>query len=68
MMKGVQVVAVTDGEITRGYCSHWVCQISFDEPIVMASCSRKHDTHPLIVATGRFAVSILAADQVEVGQ
>ena len=68
MMKGVQVVAATDGTTTRGYCSHWVCQISFDEPIVLASCSRKHDTHPLIVQTGRFAVSILAADQVEIGQ
>ena len=68
MMKGVQVVAATNGELTRGYCSHWVCQISFEEPIVLASCSRKHDTHPLIVQTRRFAVSILAADQVDVGQ
>ena len=68
MMKGVQVVAATDGEHTRGYCSHWVCQISFEEPIVLASCSRKHDTHPLIVQTRRFAVSILAADQVDIGQ
>jgi len=68
MMKGVQVVAASDGTTTRGYCSHWVCQISFDEPIVVASCSPKHDTHPLIVQTQRFAVSILAADQVEIGQ
>ncbi len=68
MMKGVQVVAATDGAVTRGYCSHWVCQISFEEPIVLASCSRKHDTHPLILQTRRFAVSILAADQVDVGQ
>jgi flavin reductase (DIM6/NTAB) family NADH-FMN oxidoreductase RutF len=68
MMKGVQVVAATDGVTTRGYCSHWVCQISFEEPIVMASCSRKHDTHPIIMQTRRFAVSILAADQVEIGQ
>jgi flavin reductase (DIM6/NTAB) family NADH-FMN oxidoreductase RutF len=68
MMKGVQVVAATNGELTRGYCSHWVCQISFEEPIVLASCSRKHDTHPLILQTRRFAVSILAADQVDVGQ
>jgi flavin reductase (DIM6/NTAB) family NADH-FMN oxidoreductase RutF len=45
-----------------------VCQISFAEPIVLASCSPKHDTHPLIVQTRRFAVSILAADQVEIGQ
>ena len=68
MMKGVQVVAATDGTTTRGYCSHWVCQISFDEPIVLASCSRKHDTHPLIMQTRRFAVSILASDQVDIGQ
>lgn len=67
-MKGVQVVAATDGTTTRGYCSHWVCQISFDEPIVLASCSPKHDTHPLILASRRFAVSILAADQIEIGQ
>ena len=45
-----------------------MCQISFEEPIVLASCSRKHDTHPLILQTRRFAVSILAADQVEIGQ
>lgn len=68
MMKGVQVVAATDGELVRGYCSHWVCQISFEEPIVLASCSRKHDTHPIILKTRRFAVSILAADQVDIGQ
>jgi flavin reductase (DIM6/NTAB) family NADH-FMN oxidoreductase RutF len=30
--------------------------------------SPKHDTFPLIVASGRFAVSILAGDQVDAGQ
>ena len=34
----------------------------------MASVSPRHDTHPLIVASGRFSVSILAGDQVEQGQ
>lgn len=34
----------------------------------MASVSPKHDTHPLIAASGRFAVSVLAADQVTEGQ
>src|SRR5947207_3364316 len=68
MMKGVQVVAASDGVTTRGYCSHWVCQIYFDEPIVLASCTPKHDTHRLIVDTQRFAVSVLAADQIEIGQ
>lgn len=68
MMKGVEIVSASHEGVTRAYCSHWVTQVSFEEPIVMASVSPKHDTHPLLVASGRFAVSILAADQVDVGQ
>ena len=68
MMKGVQVVGAHHDGITRAYCSHWVCQVSFEEPIVMASVSPKHDTHPLIKAAGQFTVSVLAGDQVDVGQ
>ena len=68
MVKGVQVVGATHEGVTRAYTSHWVCQVSFDEPIVMASVSPKHDTHPLIAASGRFAVSVLAADQITEGQ
>lgn len=68
MMKGVQVVGAHHDGVTRAYCSHWVCQVSFEEPIVMASVSPKHDTYPLLVASGEFAVSILAGDQVDVGQ
>ena len=68
MMKGVQVVGAHHEGVTRAYCSHWVCQVSFEEPIIMASVSPKHDTHPLIASSGEFAVSILAGDQVDVGQ
>jgi 3-hydroxy-9,10-secoandrosta-1,3,5(10)-triene-9,17-dione monooxygenase reductase component len=68
MMKGVQVVGAHHDGVTRAYCSHWVCQVSFEEPIVMASVSPKHDTHPLIAASGQFTVSVLAGDQVDVGQ
>ena len=68
MMKGVQVVGAHHDGMTRAYCSHWVCQVSFEEPIVMASVSPKHDTFPLLAASGEFAVSILAGDQVDVGQ
>ncbi|MEL7156050.1 MAG: flavin reductase family protein [Actinomycetota bacterium] len=68
MIKGVQVVAAHHDGLTRGYTSHWVSQISFEEPIVMASVSPKHDTYPLMIETGRFTVSILAADQIREGQ
>jgi flavin reductase (DIM6/NTAB) family NADH-FMN oxidoreductase RutF len=68
MMKGVQVVGAAHGGMVRAYTSHWLCQVSFEEPVLMASSSPRHDTHPLIVASGRFSVSILAGDQVEQGQ
>lgn len=68
MVEGVQVVGAAHDGVVRAYTSHWVSQVSFEEPIVLASVSPKHDTHPLIAASGRFAVSILAADQVEQGQ
>jgi flavin reductase (DIM6/NTAB) family NADH-FMN oxidoreductase RutF len=67
-MKGVQVVASSHDGVTRAYCSHWVSQVSFEEPIVLASISPKHDTHTIIEESGWFVVSNLAADQVEAAQ
>jgi len=68
MMHGVQVVGAAHDGLVRAYCSHWVSQVSFTEPIVLASVSPRHDTYPLIRATNRFSVSILAGDQVAAGQ
>ncbi len=68
MIKGVQVVGAAHDGVVRGYCSHWITQVAFEEPLVMASVSPEHDTHPLMVASGTFSVSILAGDQVDVGQ
>ena len=68
MIKGVQVVGAVHDGVARAYCSHWVCQVSFESPILLASVSPKHDTHPLIVGSGRFTVSILAADQIGAAQ
>jgi flavin reductase (DIM6/NTAB) family NADH-FMN oxidoreductase RutF len=68
MIKGVQVVAARHEGLTRAYTSHWVSQVSFEEPIVMASVSPRHDTWPLITGSRRFTVSILAADQITEGQ
>jgi len=68
MAKGVQVVGATHDGVTRAYCSHWVSQIAFEEPIVTCSVSPKHDTFALMEASGVFSVSILAGDQVAEGQ
>ena len=68
MIKGVQVVGAAHDGVVRAYCSHWVTQVAFEEPLIMASVSPKHDTHPLMAASGVFAVSILGADQIDIGQ
>lgn len=68
MAEGVQVVAAAHEGVVRAYTSHWVSQISFAEPLVCASVSPRHDTWPLIEASGRFCVSLLAGDQVTEGQ
>ena len=68
MAKGVQVVGASHNGVERLYTSHWVCQVSFEEPAVMASISPKHDTHAALVESGKFSVSVLAGDQVEEGQ
>ena len=39
MMHGVQVVGAAHDGVVRAYCSHWVSQVSFEEPIVLASVS-----------------------------
>jgi flavin reductase (DIM6/NTAB) family NADH-FMN oxidoreductase RutF len=66
--KGVEIVAATHDGITRAYTSHWVSQVSFEEPAIMASVSPKHDTYPLMIASGAFTTSFLAGDQVHIGQ
>jgi flavin reductase (DIM6/NTAB) family NADH-FMN oxidoreductase RutF len=68
MVKGVQVVGAAHDGVGRAFTSHRVTQVAFEEPIVMASVSPKHDTHPLIAASNRFSVSILAGDQLSAGQ
>jgi flavin reductase (DIM6/NTAB) family NADH-FMN oxidoreductase RutF len=68
MMKGVEVVGARHEGVARAYTSHWVTQVSFEEPIVMASVSPRHDTYPLMVGSGEFSVSLLAGDQIAEGQ
>ncbi len=68
MVKGVQLVGATHDGVSRAYCSHWVSQISFEEPIMLCSISPKHDTFALIEASQRFSVSVLAGDQVALAQ
>jgi flavin reductase (DIM6/NTAB) family NADH-FMN oxidoreductase RutF len=68
MIKGVQVIGASADQERRMYTSHWFSQIAFDEPIVLASVSPKHDTHALLLKSGVFSASLLAGDQIAEGQ
>ena len=65
-MHGVQVVGASHGGEDRLYTSHWVMQVSFEEPLVTAPVSPKHDRYPLLANSGVFSVSLLAGDRVVV--
>lgn len=67
-MHAIHVVGARHDGKDHLYTSHWVMQVSFEEPIVLTSVSPKHDTYAGMVASGRFSVSMLAGDQVGQGQ
>lgn len=68
MAYGVSVVAAAVDDEVRAYTSTWVCQLAFSEPVLGVSISPKHDTWPLIEASGRMTISLLAGDQIEEAQ
>lgn len=68
LIKGVQVIGAAADGVRRLYTSHWFSQVAFEEPIVLASVSPKHDTHPLLRQSGLFSASLLAGDQIAEGQ
>jgi flavin reductase (DIM6/NTAB) family NADH-FMN oxidoreductase RutF len=67
-MHAISVVGAAHAGREHLFTSHWVMQISFEEPILIASVSPKHDTHAALAASGVFSVSMLAGDQVAEGQ
>lgn len=67
-MHAIHVVGAGHGGTERLYTSHWVMQVSFEEPVVLTSVSPRHDTAALLEASGCFSVSMLAGDQVAQGQ
>ena len=60
---GVTVVAARHGPLLAGMTANAIATISVDPPLLMASISRKSETHVAIVGSHSFAVSVLAADQ-----
>ncbi|WP_295624364.1 flavin reductase family protein [uncultured Corynebacterium sp.] len=62
---GVTIVATDDGQ-PAGFACQSFSSLSLDPPLVLFTVMKTSQTWPRIEATGRFAVSVLTEDQVEV--
>ncbi len=60
---GVTVVAARQGPLLAGMTANAIASVSIDPPLMVASISRKSETHTAIVGSHSFGVSVLSADQ-----
>ncbi len=60
---GVSVVAARQGPLLAGMTANAIASISVDPPIMMASISRRAETHGAIIGSHAFAISVLSRDQ-----
>lgn len=60
---GVTVVAARHGPLLAGMTANAIASISIDPPLMMASISRRAETHGAIIGSHAFALSVLADDQ-----
>ncbi|HEY6607966.1 MAG TPA: flavin reductase family protein [Candidatus Limnocylindria bacterium] len=65
---GVTVVAARHGPLLAGMTANAIASISVDPPLLMASVSRRAETHRAIIGSHAFAVSVLASDQQELAE
>lgn len=60
---GVSVVAARHGPLLAGMTANAIASISVAPPLMMASISRKAETHAAVIGSHAFAISVLADHQ-----
>ena len=60
---GVSVVTTFDGEKPAGITVNAFSSVSLEPPLVMVALDQRRFITPMVRATGRYAVSVLGADQ-----
>jgi len=60
---GVTVVAARHGPLLAGMTANAIASISIDPPLMMASISKKAETHAAVIGSHAFAVSVLSDEQ-----
>ncbi len=62
---GLYAVTAREGETVAAMTVNWATQVSFAPPMIAVSMERESRTRAMVMRTGRFALSIYAADQRE---
>jgi flavin reductase (DIM6/NTAB) family NADH-FMN oxidoreductase RutF len=60
---GVSVVAARHGPLLAGMTANAIASVSINPPLMLASISRKSETHGAIQSSHSFAVSVLSSAQ-----
>ena len=64
----VAVIGVAGDSELGGLTAAWLTRVSHDPPLVVVSIGHQRHSYQMLRESDRFAVSILAADQVEEGR
>ncbi len=62
---GVTIVTARSGAVRAGLTATSVCSLTAEPPRLLACVHREADAHGLILASGRFAVNVLAPEHEE---
>ena len=65
---GLYVLCATDGDDYGAGGVNWLSQASFEPPLIMAAVKADSGSAAIIAKTGKFAVSVLADDQLDIGK
>lgn len=60
---GVTVVTARHGPLLAGMTANAIASISIDPPLMMASVSRRAETHGAVIGSHAFAINVLADGQ-----
>jgi flavin reductase (DIM6/NTAB) family NADH-FMN oxidoreductase RutF len=61
MVHGIYVLTSADGEIVNGMIASWVCQVSYEPPMVLVAVHPNRYSYQLIEKSGAFALHLITA-------
>ena len=68
LTQGVYVVGAAHGGRRDAFTAAWLMQVSFEPLLVALSLNPDNATAPLLLESGRFAVSVLASEQIDLAR